>query len=278
MLPFGVCTSVLGLTQAATVAAPRESHLPSLRRLRGGAWATIPALSVVVVTLGIRAASSTAHGLTWLALVAVPPLAAIALAGAMRGARPRLALLVVPLFALAWADRDGLAGQSAALALSALSCVTLGVLLAAVAPAPWLKLGILVMAVVDTGMVVSDLLQAPNDVLNAAAPAIGLPRLQTGHFGSALMGYGDFFAAGVLGAILARSVALQRRAALLTAVFALSFDLLFLVVRELPATVPVAAAMLACEALERRRARPQELAEEDRRRLEQAGVEQLGLA
>jgi hypothetical protein len=102
------------------------------------------------------------------------------------------------------------------------------------------------MAVADTALVVSDLLQRPNSALNAAHPAAGLPRLQSAVFGSAVMGYGDLFIAGALGGLLAVSLPrpLQLRGALLTALFALSFDLLFLLVNELPATVPVAAALI----------------------------------
>lgn len=273
MLPFGVCISVLALCQAAAVIAPRAIDLPALARLRTGWWALIPALSIAGGVFGIRAAAGTAHGLTWLALVAVPPLAAGALAWGARGSRPALAIAVAPLFALAWADRGGLAGESAALALSALSCVTLGVLLGAVAPARWLAAGIVVMAMVDSALVVSDLLQAPNNALNAAAPPLGLPRLQTAHFGSALMGYGDLFAAGLLGALVAGRPALARRAALVTAGVALGMDLLFLVVRELPATVPVAVALLVVERWPRRRS-----AEEHLGGREQRGVQQLGLA
>jgi hypothetical protein len=195
---------------------------------------------VIAVVFGVSAASGTAEGLTYLAVVAVPPLAALALAWAARGARPPLVILALGLFALAWADRSGLAGEAAALALSALSCATLGVLLAAVAPPRWLKAGIVVMALVDTALVVTDLLQGPNNTLNAAAPAGGLPQLQRAVFGSAVMGYGDLFVAGLLGAVLAVSWPVQRRAAVLAAGLALSFDLLFLVVNELPATVPFA--------------------------------------
>ena len=68
---------------------------------------------------------------TRLALIAVPPLAAVALGWIVRGARPPVALLAAPLFALAWAAKGHLAGQSAALVLSALACVTLGGLLSA---------------------------------------------------------------------------------------------------------------------------------------------------
>ena len=87
--------------------------------------------------------------------------------------------------------------------LSALSCVTLGVLLVAVAPRGWLKVGIVAMAAVDAYLVGTQLLQPANDVLNAAAPPAHLPQLQRALFGDALIGYGDLFVAGVFGAIVA---------------------------------------------------------------------------
>jgi hypothetical protein len=139
--------------------------------------------------------------------------------------------------------------------LSALSCVALGVLLAAITPAAWLGGGIVTMAVVDTVLVVADLLQHPSNTLNAAHPAAGLPRLQSAVFGSAVMGYGDLFVAGVLGGLLAAAFGRtwQLRGAVLTALLALVFDLLFLLVSELPATVPVALALIAVTLTRRRR-------------------------
>jgi len=245
---FAISICVLSLVQAALVAAPARSPWPWLERLRGPLWAIIPAASIVVVVLGLRAAAGAAQGITYLALVAVPVLAAVALARASRRARPPFALAVAPLFALAWIDGSGLAGQTAALALTALSCVTLGTLLAAVAPARWLKLGIVAMAAVDTWLVVSDLLQAPNNVLNAAAPAAGLPQLQYAPWGSAVMGYGDLFIAAVLGALLAREAnRRQGTATLLAAALALSFNLLFFFVNELPATVPIAVTLIVLD-------------------------------
>lgn len=252
MPSFAVSTSVLALVQAALVLLPSAGRVRMPQRLTGRWWAIVPAASVLVVVFGLRAAAPAAQGLTYLALVAVPLLAAGALAYAARGARPPLGVLAVVLFALAWANRQGLVGETAALALSALSCVALGVLLSAVAPSRWLKAGIVVMAVVDSALVVSDLLQAPNDVLNAAAPVAGLPQLQTAVFGRALMGFGDLFIAGVLGAVLAVDPPLQRRGAVAVAVLGLGFNLLFLVVSELPATVPVALALILVEAHARR--------------------------
>jgi hypothetical protein len=109
------------------------------------------------------------------------------------------------------------------------------------------------MAIADAYLVITDLLQPSNDVLNAAVPAAGLPQLQRELFGSAIMGYGDLFIAGVLGAVLAREGVRTQRVALLVFVLAALFDLLFFTVSELPATVPVAVALVIVEAARRRR-------------------------
>ena len=66
------------------------------RRLSGRGWAFVPLASIVLVVVAIGAANATADGLTWLALIAVPPLAASALGATMRGGRPPLALLGGP--------------------------------------------------------------------------------------------------------------------------------------------------------------------------------------
>ena len=204
-------------------------------------------LSIVVVISGVALDSASARFLTYLALVAVPPLAAAALAWLLRGARWELALLVIPLFAVAWAAKGSLSGQSAALALSALACVTLGWLTACVVPPRWLKLGIYVMAIIDTYLVGTNLLQGPNAVLNTASPAADLPRLQLASFGSALMGFGDLFVAATLGALLASDRRLQLRGAAMAAIIGLTFDLLFFAVDELPATVPIALTLAVLE-------------------------------
>ncbi len=251
-LPFVASDAGLLALQAGTVAAPRAiARIRAFERLRGRGWAFVPIGSIVVVIFAIRYVSDTATGLTYLALIAVPPLAALALGWAMRGAVPLLALAAVPLFLLAWFAHHSLVGEASAAILSALSCVTLGVLLAAVTPPTWLKLGIVAMAAADAWLVISDLLQSPNATLVAAHPGGGLPKLQTEIFGTVTMGYGDLFVAAVLGAVLASDPRVQRRAALLTFVIAALFDLLFFVVDELPATVPVALALIAVELQQR---------------------------
>jgi VanZ family protein len=248
LLPFWLSIGALSLVQAALVALPgRTARIPLAARLQGRWWALVLPLSIVVVIGGIALDSASARFLTWLALIAVPPLAAVGLGWIVHGARPPLALLVVPLFALAWAAKGELGGQSAALALSALACVTLGWLLVCVVPARWVKLGIYAMAIVDAYLVFTDLLQAPNTVLNSVAPAADLPKLQLVSFGSALMGFGDLFIAAVLGALLSRDRRLQIRAAILAAFLCCAWDLLFFFIHETPATVPVALTLLTLE-------------------------------
>ena len=245
MLPFWLSIASLSLAQGALVALAGRLELGWLARLRTRGWAAVLPASVLAFVLIARGAEqASAKGLTYLALVAVPPLAALTLAVLMRGARPWLALIAVPLFALAWADRGGLAGEGAAVVLSGLSCVGLGVLIASVTPPRWLSAGIVAMALADSALVISDLLQSPNNALNAARPAANLPQLQSAVFGSGVMGYGDLFVAGVLGGLLAANGRPQVGAAVLTASIALAMDLLFFFVSELPATVPVALALL----------------------------------
>lgn len=137
MIPFSLSIAMLSLVQGALVAVPRawgppdrpgvapedppeRSRVapegpPGLARLRSRRWALIPPVSVIGFVLIARLAEqASAEGLTYLALVAVPALAALALGWLtwdVPPARPARALLVVPLFALAWADRGGLPGR-----------------------------------------------------------------------------------------------------------------------------------------------------------------------
>lgn len=256
MLPFWLSIGVLSLVQAALVAAPKAPSPALVRRLHSRWWALVLPLSIVVVVSAIGLESASAEVLTYLALVAVPPLAAVALGRLMRGGRPPLALAALPLFAIAWAAQEGsLAAETTALALSALACVSLGWLVACGVPPRWLKLGIYLMAVVDAWLIAGNLLQGPNATLNAAAPAADLPRLQFASFGSAVMGFGDLFIAATLGALLASDRRLQLQGAALAAVIGVSFDLLFFAADQLPATVPIALTLAALELLRHREIR-----------------------
>jgi hypothetical protein len=251
LLPFWLSIGVLSLVQAALVALPRAPAPALVQRLHSRWWALVLPLSIIVVVAAIALESASARFLTYLALVAVPPLAALALGWLARGGRPPYALAVLPLFGLAWILEGSLAGETTALALSALACVSLGWLVACGVPPRWLKLGIYAMAIVDAWLIAGDLLQGPNAVLNAAAPVADLPRLQFAAFGSAVMGFGDLFIAAALGALLASDRRLQLQGAALAAVICPGFDLLFFFIDQSPATVPIALTLATLELLRR---------------------------
>jgi hypothetical protein len=262
MPSFAVSIATLSLFQAVLVALPRWrpplGWMPSSRW-----WALVPAGSIVVVVFGIEALPDSADALAWLALVAVPPLAALALGMLIHGSRPAWALVALPLFAVAWAAQGSLAGETAATLLSGLACIALGWLLVCVVPATWLRWGIYAMAAIDAALIAAELLQGPSGVLSAADPA-GLPRFQVLEFGAARMGFGDAFVAATAGCLLATpadgpksqvrldfSARRQFVAALLVAGVGLGFDLLFFALDTLPGTVPVAVALALVEARNR---------------------------
>jgi hypothetical protein len=203
-MPFWLSIGTLGLVQAVLVALPRARRPPAwLERFGGPWWALAPAGSIAVVIGVVELETRSATWLSYLALVAVPPLAAFALGALLHRSRSVWAGAALPLFALAWALPQALPGEVAATALSGLACVTLGWLLVSVVPARWLRLGVYAMAIIDTVYVSADLLQGPNAVLNVAAPAASLPALQSVHLGAAVMGFGDLFIAALVGCLLA---------------------------------------------------------------------------
>jgi hypothetical protein len=241
---FSTDNLVLVAAQSACVALPGAGLPAWAQRLRGPGWALVLPLSIAVVVVAIELVPSTADVLTWAALLLVPPGCALALGWAAHGARPWLALLAVGLLALAWAYQDERVGQAATIVLIAGSAVTLGRLLAGAAPLTLLKAGVVAMAAVDAYLVFSNKLQAPNAVLVAASPGNGLPQLQSASFGGAGLGYGDFFAAAVVGGILAAERRSQTLGAAATLVLSLAWDQLFLVYDVVPATIPPALALL----------------------------------
>lgn len=251
---FSADNLVLLLIQAACVVLP-AAGLPGLPgwadRLRGSGWALVLPLSIVAVVVGISLLPATADALTWVALIGVPVGDALAFGWAAHRARAPLALLAAPLLALAWALPDERAGQLAAAILIAGSAITLGRLLAGATPLGWLKAGVYALACVDAYLVFSGSLQGPNEVLVTAAPGAGLPQLQSASFGTMSIGYGDFFIAAVVGAILAAEGRRQLLAGAATLILSLAWDQLFLVYDVLPATIPPALALLAAESIGR---------------------------
>jgi hypothetical protein len=250
---FDLDTFVLDAAQSVCVALPAAGLPAILLRLTGRGWGLVAPVSVVLTVVAISAAAASADVLTWIALVLVPPGCALALGWAAHGARPWLALAVVPLLAFALVAPDDPLGRVARLAMIVGSVVTLGRLLAGVTPLLVLKAGVVAMTVIDSIFIFGHLWEAQNATFNAAVPAEGLPRLQVAHIGHTATDYGDFFIAGVVGGILAAERRPQALLALATLVAAEAWNQLFLVTDSLPGTVPPCLVLLASEAWHRRR-------------------------
>jgi hypothetical protein len=232
------------VTQAALVAGGSVRCVPpALRALRHPLFAALPLLALVGVVFWLRAAPEQAGALAKVALLGVPLLALIAAARlGLTALALAVAMVVVTLH-----DGHSLAGQIAALGLIAASCTVLGALLVEVTPPRWLGAGIAATAAVDLVLVASGLLAPASLALNSAGVTQSLPQLQRVELGPLTMGYADLFLPALVGALLATRVRTRRWVALLTLCFALAAGSLFLVADRLPATVPVALALLVVE-------------------------------
>jgi hypothetical protein len=242
---------VLDVAQALCVVLPAAGVPAFLLRLGGRGWALVAPLSLVLTIAAIGVASASADLLSWIALVLVPLGCALALGWAAHGARPWLALAAVPLLAAALAGRDDPLGRVARLLLIVGSCVTAGRLLAGGAPLRLLKAGVVAMAAIDAVFIFGDLYGEPFATYDAAAPAAGLPQLHVADIGGVSTGYGDFFVAGLVGAILAAERRPQVLAAVATLATAQVYNQLFLVVDSISETMPPALVLLGVEAWHR---------------------------
>jgi hypothetical protein len=101
------------------------------------------------------------------------------------------------------------------------------------------------MAVVDAWLVFSDRLQAPNAILIAASAGIGHD--SSASWGTTGLGYGDFFAAAVVGSILAVEGGPRVGGAAAMLLITLAWDQLFLVYDVIPATIPPALVLIGAE-------------------------------
>lgn len=233
------------VAQAALVAGATVTVTPVwARALRNRLFALVPLLSLVGVVVLLRLYPEGAPAFAKVALVCVPLLALVA--AARVGAIPLL--MTVAAIGAVLHDGQSLVGQLAALFLIGGSCLLLGALLVDLTPPRWLGAGVVAMAVADLVLVASGLLGPASDVLNAAGVSDHLPQLQRVQIGPLEMGYGDIFLPALVGALLAARARPRGWAAGLTLGFALAAGLVFLAFDRLPATVPVALALLVVEA------------------------------
>jgi hypothetical protein len=245
--------AVLVLAQATLVVTPGGMRRMASSRALGLA---VPATALVLGVV-IARANGGADFFAALAAFATPVLAAAA--GWARGwPSPWLtALLVPPLYALAWLRPDALDGEAAGMALIAGACLAVTGVVSALAPRRWLVAGLVLLVVLDVVLVWGSPQVEPamNALQAAAPPTIGrpLPSLQQIDFGSATMGWLDFAAPALLGLLVARRLP----AAVATGLSAAVWGLLLLMTSPIAATPPVLVGLLAGDSrLARPRPRP----------------------
>jgi hypothetical protein len=155
------------------------------------------------------------------------------------------------LLLVAWRAPQTAVGDGAALFLVALSCVAVAVAAVAALPSRVVTAGIVLWAAADLSLSLAHGRVQASHAISRALPAAvpeGLDvQLQRVVVGSASMEYADVFVAATLGAILASESRPRRAPAMLVAALAALLSAFLAVTDVLPATVPVAAALLVVE-------------------------------
>ncbi len=233
--------------QGALVALPRGDALGSLERLRSPAWAAALPGALLVGTFGPLHAPSFALGLILLGVLATPPLAAVAVLGVVRGPRGALVGLAVAAGLLA-TFASGVSGQLSAAVLTSLGALALGAALARLIPSTWVLVGFACMCAVDVALIAAGIGQPASAVIARAALHVPGPLLDHAHVGHVVLDYPDLVLAAALGAFVAGKRG-QLCAASLVTVLAAASLVLAPAHTVWPATVPVAATLIALRSL-----------------------------
>ena len=247
-------TAVIALAtlEGGLVALPRADALAPLKTLRSPAWALLLPGSILAGTFIPLAMPSMAFGLVVLAGVLTPALAAIAILHVVRGPRTALVLAACAL-TLTAALMSGWAGQISASALTALGCLAVGTALARLIPARWFVLGVLGMCLADVALLASGIGHSAAALMASATADVHGPVFSQADIGRVSTDYPDLVLAAVLGGFLAGRHR-QLLAALLVTAIGAAYGLLLLPLQSLlPATVPIAFALLLLEGAANRR-------------------------
>lgn len=252
-MPYAWPFLVLLAFQAVTIALVRDpGTMRPIRRHPLIGLLPLLAIGGMVIVLGAWPAAVDA--VTALAAIAVPILALLAGFHVRRWVVP-LALAAPLLWLVAWRLEESPWGELAANLLIVLAAALLGRLTGWVAPRWALVIGVFIASGVDVWQVARIEVQPVAQALGVAQPPSGLPSLQELRFEGATMGWGDAYLAAVVGAIVAVSRRATVAATLACGLGGAVFALLFIVVDFLPATVPVAFALLIAGLVEHRAVR-----------------------
>jgi hypothetical protein len=243
----------LCVAQGVLVAIPAVGRDSTTRR--GALVGLVGPAAAMVVGVGLVAllGGAGASVLTWLGTVATPVLAG-SLGWIANWRWPAAtAVAALGLYVVAWRT-GGRASEIAAMLLIGGACLTIAGFLGPITPARYLALGLVGLVVLDTYLVFWTPFVADTTVAlhHTTLPNVGvagekarpLPGLQQIELGNSVMGWLDFLAPALLGAVIGRHTAPRVLAGAVVAVAAVLFGLLLIdVTDKLPATVPVLAGL-----------------------------------
>jgi hypothetical protein len=243
--------AALCVAQGLLVAIPAVGRDPSRRHAALGLAGPAAAMVIGVGTVRLGGGSG-ADFLAWLGTFATPVLAAV-LGWAARWRRPLLtAVAAAILYAVAW-QAGGHLAEAAGAALIGGACLAIAAIVGPITPARYLAIGLVVLIAVDVYLVWGSrqVERTTSALQQATLPHVGvashhtrpLPALQQVNLGNSSMGWLDFLAPALLGAVVGRCARPRLRAAVAVAVAALAWGLVLELTSPIPATVPVLAGL-----------------------------------
>ncbi len=243
--------AALCAAQGVLVAIPavgRETgRRHTLLALAGPAAAMVVGVGLVRVLGG-----SGASFLAYLGTIATPALAA-ALGRVANWRYPYLTVAAAAvLYVIAW-QADGHTAEFAEALLIGGACLAIAGVVGPITPARYLALGLVVLIAVDVYLVwgTTEVRSTTQALQQTVLPHVGvtsqpskpLPALQQVDLGNSSMGWLDFLAPALLGAVVGRARGDGCVAAVVVAVTALAWGFLLEFTSQLPATVPVLAGL-----------------------------------
>jgi hypothetical protein len=245
--------AALCAAQGLLVAAPAVGHKTSRRNaflgLAGPAVALVIGVGVVRLFGGPGASV-----LVWLGTIVTPILAAaLGWTAGWRGPlRPLVAVGAGALYVTAW-QANGHIAQAAGAILIGAACLAIAGIVGPITPARYLAIGLVLLVGLDIYLVWGNRqVEATTIALqHVVLPHVGvaqhrsrpLPSLQQVELGNSSMGWLDFLAPALLGAVVGRRTRQRLMAAVAVALTALAWGFLLEVTSPLPATVPVLAGL-----------------------------------
>lgn len=245
-LSFVASILALALLQGALVALPRQDALLRLTSLRSPIWALVLPGMIVVGTFGLVLVPSGAIDLLIVATFATPLLAALAAVAVIRKHLNWAAFLLTAAAGVCASLCHGIVGQVAASLVTACGAMLVGAVIVRLLPGKWLLAGVGVMCLIDVLLMNFGVGRLSSHLLDYAADQFHGPTFDEAHIGMITTEYPDVLLAAVIGAFVAGRPD-QRHTALLVFGCVGPYDLLLLCFNTIPATPPLAVALLLSE-------------------------------